>query len=267
MNTSSPTTSQPHANDGLARAALDTSVAVLQRQRKLEQDLHAANDRLQALVKDKEALLSEVHHRVKNNLQIISSLLRLEARRADPTANNTRAVLSDMQGRIRSMALLHESLYRSGNFAQLDLGAYLKQLCRQAFQALTASSGVVRLELDLASLPMPLVQATPTGLLVNELISNCLKHAFPHGRGGVVRVSLQPLTMAGSDGDGQWCLCVSDDGVGLAHDFATRRTQSLGLQLVGDLATQMVGVLQVGDNAPTSGGASFSIVFGRKICH
>ena len=263
MNTSSPTTSQPHANDGLARAALDTSVAVLQRQRKLEQDLHAANDRLQALVKDKEALLSEVHHRVKNNLQIISSLLRLEARRADPTANNTRAVLSDMQGRIRSMALLHESLYRSGNFAQLDLGAYLKQLCQQAFRALNASSGVVRLELDLASLPVPLEQATPTGLLVNELISNCLKHAFPHGRGGVVRVSFQPLTTG--DGDREWRLCVSDDGVGLADDFATRRTQSLGLQLVDDLAIQMQGTLTIAPASAQRGGAAFSIIFTSQL--
>ena len=225
-------------------------------------ELLAREKVLELALAEKTALLNEVHHRVKNNLQIISSLLRMESRRADHTVGDTRGVLSDMQGRIRSMALLHESLYRSGNFAQLDLGAYLKQLCQQAFRALSVASGAVRLELHLASLSVPLEQATPAGLLVNELISNCLKHAFPEGRSGVVRVSLQPIP---GDG-GKWCLGVGDDGVGLAGDFATRRTQSLGLQLVDDLARQLNTALHVEANESPSGGTKFSIILSEKVC-
>ena len=129
---------------------------------------------------NQKALLKEVHHRVKNNLQVITSLLRLEASRG--AQMNAKAVLMEMQGRIHAMALLHESLYRGSNFGEVDLGAYLRQLSQQAFRA-QASSGAVRLELDLASVPVTLDQATPAGLLVNELISNCLKHAMvPAGR-------------------------------------------------------------------------------------
>jgi two-component sensor histidine kinase len=160
-----------------------------------------------------------------------------------------------MKGRIRSMALLHESLYRTGTFASVDLGGYLKQLCMQAFRSNDSHDGTVRLELDLAPLAVSLDQATPAGLLVNELISNCLKHAFVDGRSGVVQVSLaqQP--------DRQWCLRVADTGMGLADDFEVQRALSLGLQLVGDLATQMDGVLHVEPHSATLGGAVFSVVF------
>jgi PAS domain S-box-containing protein len=222
------------------------------RHKQVESDLHAA-------LLDKTALLKEVHHRVKNNLQVVTSLLRLEAARADPDACNTKVVLGEMQGRIRSMALLHESLYRSNSFAQVDLGAYLKQLSLQAFRA-SADSGAVRLEHDMVQVSVSLDQATPAGLLVNELISNSLKHAFPQGRSGVVRVTLQPTP------DGRWCLQVSDDGIGLPGDFAARRTQSLGLQLVDDLAQQMQGNLQVESAIGASGGSSFRVIFSSQIC-
>jgi two-component sensor histidine kinase len=198
-----------------------------------------------------------VHHRVKNNLQVITSLLRLEAARG--TQAETKIVLGEMQARIRSMALLHESLYRANSFAQVDLGAYLKQLSQQAFRA-SADSGTVRLEQDMVQVPVSLDQATPAGLLVNELISNSLKHAFPQGRSGVVRVTLQPTP------DGRWCLQVSDDGVGLPGDFAARRTQSLGLQLVDDLSQQMQGNLHVESSIGASGGSSFSVIFTSQIC-
>jgi two-component sensor histidine kinase len=211
------------------------------------------------LVAEKTALLKEVHHRVKNNLQVITSLLRLEAARAEPAGSHTQVVLGEMQGRIRSMALLHESLYRANSFAQVDLGAYLKQLSQQAFRA-SADSGTVRLEQDMVQVPVSLDQATPAGLLVNELISNSLKHAFPQGRSGVVRVTLQPTL------DGRWCLQVSDDGIGLPGDFAARRTQSLGLQLVDDLAQQMQGSLHVESSAGASGGSSFRVIFTSQIC-
>ncbi|MBT3065191.1 PAS domain S-box protein [Rhodoferax sp. U11-2br] len=209
---------------------------------------------LQTSLRDKVALLHEVHHRVKNNLQIITSLLRLEAGRSDEP--NTRAVLKDMQGRIYTMALLHESLYRAGTFASVELGAYLRQLATQAFRSQAGVAGDVRLVLALAEVHVGMDQATPCGLLVNELLSNCLKHGFGRGQTGQVTVSLQP-----ADGVGLWCLSVQDTGVGLPPDFEARRALSLGLQLVSDLARQLGGQLTVGSGP----GAAFSVVFAVQV--
>lgn len=207
---------------------------------------------LQASLKDKEALLKEVHHRVKNNLQIITSLLRLEGGRSQQV--ETKAVLMDMKARIHSMALLHESLYRSGTLASINLGHYLKQLATQALRTLGTEPGAVQLHLALGDLQVGMDQATPCGLLVNELISNCLKHGFPAGRKGRVSVELK------SAGDGtRWILRVSDTGVGLPADFATRQTASLGMQLVSDLARQINGTLQV--ESGSGSGAAFTITF------
>ena len=205
---------------------------------------------LESSLREKVALLKEVHHRVKNNLQVVTSLLRLEARRS--TVPDTRAVLVEMQGRIRAMALLHESLYRSGNFAAVDLGAYLTQLATQAFRTQLAQVGAVRLELDLASVEVGMDQATACGLLVNELISNGLKHGFPDGRQGELRVELHAL-----EGGAGLRLRVSDSGVGLPPDFDARRSRSLGLQLVADLAGQIGGTLSI-ESGP---GAAFAITF------
>ncbi len=200
-----------------------------------------AEDALRSSLREKEALLREVHHRVKNNLQVVHSLLRLESgRNLEPAA---RTVLRDMQGRILSMALLHESLYRSRSIAAVDLGTYLRQVSTQAMRAGAAQPGAVGLELDLASVQIGLDQAAPCGLLVNELLSNCLKHAFPDERSGTVRVELQAV-----DGSSQLRLRVGDDGVGLPVDFEARRASALGLQLVADLAVQLHGTLSNGSS-------------------
>jgi PAS domain S-box-containing protein len=225
---------------------------------------------LQDSLNDKVALLNEVHHRVKNNLQVITSLLRLEARRS--TLPETQSVLKDMQGRIHSMALLHESLYRSGIFASVDLGSYIKQIATQAFRA--QASGAARLELNLASLQVNMDLATPCGLLVNELVSNCLKHAFPEGRRGEVRIELEavpwadlphvadaPDLAAPNYASALWRLRVSDTGVGLPADFETRRSQSLGLQLVGDLTRQLDATLEIGAGP----GAQFTMTFRQPV--
>ena len=208
-----------------------------------------AETTLRAALDEKTALLNEVHHRVKNNLQVVASLLRLEMGRSSQP--DTQVALGDMQGRIRSMALLHESLYRTGVFASVDLDSYLKQLCQQAFRASAQVNGAVRLVLDLSPVRVSLDQATPCGLLVNELLSNCFKHGFPGESSGEVRVALQALPGA------QWRLTVSDNGVGLPADFEARRGSSLGLQLVTDLVQQLGGVLEVGPGP----GAAFALVF------
>jgi PAS domain S-box-containing protein len=192
---------------------------------------------LRASLKEKEALLKEVHHRVKNNLQVIASLLRLESNRIDHAV--TKGVLKDMQNRIQAMAGLHETLYRSGNFAQVDLAAYLKQLTNQLSRSLSMGPGRVSFHLSLVSVGLDLDQAIPCGLIVNELASNALKHAFPDGRSGEVRVELDQVQ------DGTLLLRVSDDGIGLPADFEARRGKSLGLQLVSDLARQLQGTFRI----------------------
>ncbi len=197
-----------------------------------------AEEALVASLREKEALLKEVHHRVKNNLQVITSLLRIEGRRIDHEI--TKTVLDQMQGRIQSMALLHETLYRSGNFARIDLAAYLSQLAHQVFRSQMAQPGLVQLHLDLEPVQMEIDQAIPCGLIVNELVSNSLKHAFAEGRGGHVWIDLHP----GPGGVGQ-TLSVRDSGPGLPRDFDLKRQRSLGLQLVSDLARQLEGSLEV----------------------
>ena len=217
-------------------------------------EIRQTQEALQASLKEKVALLNEVHHRVKNNLQVITSLLRLEARRSNQP--DTKTVLTEMQGRIRSMALLHESLYRSGIFASVELGTYLRQLATQAFRAQSSINGSIQLQLDLNPVQVSMDQATPCGLLVNELISNCLKHGFPDNRQGEVRIALQ--TLAGTTGDATRVrLCVSDTGIGLSADFESRRGNSLGLQLVSDLTQQLGGCLEIGPGP----GAAFTVTF------
>lgn len=204
---------------------------------------------LRASVHEKDMLLKEVHHRVKNNLQLISSLLRLESGRTDNDA--IRTVLGEMQGRILSMALLHEALHQSTSLAHLNLGHYLSHLARQVFRSL-APAGNLRLDLDVSDIEVDPDQAIPCGLLVNELVSNAIKHGFPGGRLGVVRLVLQ------SDGANRVRLEVSDDGVGLPPNLAERRASSLGLHLVTVLARQLNAELTTTSIAGTQFSLSFA---------
>ena len=222
-------------------------VVIRQSNELLESRVQQRTGELQVTVNDKEALLKEVHHRVKNNLQVITSLLRMETRRSPQP--ETKAVLRDMQGRIHSMALLHESLYRSGTFASVDLGAYLTQLVSHLYSAQKPRGDAVKLHLQLVPesltvderVTVGMDQAIPCGLLINELVSNSLKHGFPNDHAGEISVSLKAV----NEPPGLWCLSVKDTGVGLAPDFEDRRKTSLGLQLASDLATQLGSKLQI----------------------
>jgi len=207
-------------------------------------------------LREKESLLKEVHHRVKNNLQVVSSMARLQSAQIDnPLAQ---AALRDMQNRIASMALLYETLYQSESFARVDLAAYLQSLCSQLFRSLVVDPAPIQLRLDVASVSLDVSQAIPCGLIINELVSNCLKHAFPNGRRGEVRVELRTV-----DGDSAVRLRVADDGVGLPADFDLQKLQSLGLQLVSDLVGQLRGRLEIGHGP----GAVFDVVFTPQAAH
>lgn len=190
----------------------------------------AAEKRIADALAEKTVLLQEVHHRVKNNLQVISSLLNLQAGNSEDAA--VRAALADSQGRVKSMALLHQQLYESSDFARIDLGAYLTQLVRLALSS--ASAANIRLEFDLAVMQLDLQRAVPCGLLVNELVSNVFKHAFPDRRAGTLFIELH----APGD-DGRALLAVADDGVGLPAEVQPGNTRSLGLQLVPLLVSQL----------------------------
>ena len=209
----------------------------------------AAEAALQSSLHEKEALLKELHHRVKNNLQVITSLLRLEAGRSPQ--GHVKAVLGEMQTRVISMALLHETLYRSGSLARVDLGSYVPRLATQIFRA-QAPSSAVTLALDVDPVELELDQAVPCGLIINELVSNTLKHAFPQGAAGEVRISLHAV-----DGGPAVRLTIADNGAGLPADFEEARQRSLGLQLVGDLTRELHGTLDI----QSARGASFSLTF------
>ena len=192
--------------------------------------------RAEQLVRDtlaeKEALLKEVHHRVKNNLQVSSSLLRLQAERvADPAA---RDALREGQARIRSMALVHELLYRSEDLSRIDMGDYLRQLTRELVRSHDASASSIRVELDVTPRRVSLDRAVPLGLVVNELVSNALQHAFPDGGEGHVAIRLE-------DGDEGLTLTVRDDGVGLPEGLDPERAETLGMRLVSTLVDQLDG--------------------------
>ncbi len=205
---------------------------------------------LQVALADKVVLLKEIHHRVKNNLQIVSSLLNLQANRI--ASSDAKSALLDMRGRVGSMALIHEHLYRSDNLAAVDLAAYLRSLCTQLVRSSAATSGTIRLQMDLAPGLLGIDKAIPCGLLVNELVTNALKHAYPDGRCGVLCVGLQPL-----EGGPVWHLRVADDGVGLPPGFDLAHLTSLGLKVVGDLARQLGGRLEIGAGP----GAVFEVEF------
>lgn len=191
-----------------------------------------AEELVRASLQEKETLLREIHHRVKNNLQITSSLLRLQARVIDDAS--AKRALQDGQDRIRSMALVHELLYRSKDLSRVDLGEYIQDLTRQ----LLRSHGVshVRIERKLVRIPLPIDVAVPCGLILNELVSNALKHAFPQGRAGTISIELQRTEQFDE-------LIVRDDGVGMPEEIGARPGKTLGLSLIRTLANQIDGEL------------------------
>ncbi len=204
-----------------------------------------AEKQVRASLAEKEVLLKEVHHRVKNNLQVLSSLMNLKAQQVDGA---TSAVLHELQGRVLAMALIHERLYQSEQFAGIDFAAYLKELVADLAASCQACPGDVNIMVDAKDVSLPLDKAVPCALIVTELVSNSFKHAFPDGRSGHIWVDLRP------EGD-EFALLVRDDGVGLPPGRDLHSNLTLGLRLVDSLARQLGGALEVSSN----GGATFKV--------
>jgi predicted ATPase/two-component sensor histidine kinase len=184
-----------------------------------------------AALEENGALLKEVHHRVKNNLQLISSLLNRQAGHiADPAVA---ALFHESRNRVRAMALVHENLYRAGNFARVPMGEHVTRLCRQIARAYGLNAGRVQLATEVDDMQLDLDRAVSCGLLINELITNAIKHGFPQDGAGTIRVRLQRQP-------GNHCLLtVADNGIGIASHAV--QLDTLGVQLIQDLSDQLNG--------------------------
>ena len=238
----------------VGRALLLRAVQVALRARARQYDRRRAADALEASLKEKEVLLREIHHRVKNNLQIISSLLSLQA---DGFKDRVIAGhFHESQARIHSMALVHEKLYGTSNLSSIDMRGYVESLAGHLSR--TYGLDHVEIALDVDELTFEIDLAIPCGLILNELLSNGLKYAFPAGRRGRLVIGLK------THGDHDLVLSVQDDGVGLPSGINPASTASLGLRLVDALTRQIAGTLTIDRNQ----GTRFAIVFpagGRKV--
>ncbi len=190
---------------------------------------------MQTSLNEKEVMLREIHHRVKNNLQVVQSLMKMSARRLSDC--DARIAIESTVERVHAMSMVHERLYQMPNLSALPLGDYLSDIFGGAVQSYSLSPSQVRLKLDVEEILLPLDRAVPFALLSNELLSNSFKHAFPDGREGTITVSVHRT-------EGAVRMVVEDDGVGLPEDFDPAKSNSMGLKLAANLAHQLGGNLQ-----------------------
>ena len=216
-----------------------------------------AENALKASLKEKEILLREIHHRVKNNLQLISSLLRMQLRQIKSKDEGPVEAFEDIQRRIKAMAFVHEAMYQSENLELVDAALYIQRIVANLRISSPRSGQELRLETHVQSVTLSINVALACGLIVNELVTNSLKHAFPEDREGEVVVTLE------STGEAEFQLTVSDDGVGMPKHIDLQHPESLGLELVTDLARQLNGTVEF----TRSEGTEFRVRFKGPISH
>ncbi len=208
----------------------------------------ALQDEIAASLKEKEILLKEIHHRVKNNMQVISSLLSLQAKMVKD--EKSRDAIKESQNRVMSIALVHEKLYKSKSLAQIDYSEYIRKMAENLLDSYNVQREKAELVVDAVDIVLPISKAIPVSLIINELLSNSLKYAFPDDRKGTVGIVFK------KEGDRHF-LTVWDNGVGLPAGFQWDKTETLGLQLVTSLVGQLAGTISfAGDN-----GCEFRIEF------
>jgi PAS domain S-box-containing protein len=216
--------------------------------RNAEEQLRERQAQLAASLKEREVLLQEVHHRVKNNLQVISSLINMQKRQMRDA--DGRRGLDECKARVEAIALIHEKLYQAKNYASIPFSEYARSLADNIFHATGVSPSNVVLKMEIESVALAVDRAIPCGLILNELISNALKHAFPAERQGAVHVELRRR-------NADLLLAVGDDGVGMPTGFDLAKSDSLGLQLVSTLVEQLQARLEIVQH----GGTTFRITF------
>jgi two-component sensor histidine kinase/CHASE2 domain-containing sensor protein len=212
-------------------------------------ELSASNASLTALLGEKDVLLKEIHHRVKNNLQTISSLLNLQAGNIKDA--EARQLFTDTRFRVRSMALIHEKLYQSHDLARIDFADYLQALTSGLAGSFSGVAASVRISVEVEDIMLAVDSAVPCGLIVNELVTNCFKYAFAGGRSGEISVRMARAECA------RFQLSVADDGVGFPKGVNFRETESLGMQLVTTLTEQLEGEVHMTNGT----GTKFEITF------
>jgi PAS domain S-box-containing protein len=233
------------ARDGEGRALrmFGVNMDITERQRAEVQLRHlnaALEERILARtaeLKEREVMLQEIHHRVKNNLQVIASLLSMQVRALGDPA--TRDALQQCRSRVETMAQIHEMLYQAQDYARVPFAKYAKNLATRVLSASRTSASSIDFDFDLEDLALPVDKAIPCGLILNELIANSLKHAFPPGRSGRISVTFRRLTEA------TILLSVGDDGIGIPPDYEVTKLQSLGMQLVTTLVNQLDATLEM----------------------
>lgn len=208
-----------------------------------------AAEQIKASLREKEVLLTELHHRVKNNLQIISSFLNLQSGYIEDA--KTLEILKAAENRVVSMALVHEQLYLSQNLAQVDSASYIKHLASNLFSSYNINTDAIKLKINIDKILLSVNTAITCGLIINELISNALKYAFPEGQSGEIKINFQSAR-------GQIILIVSDNGIGLPENVDLQKTESLGLQIVLALTNQLQGKIEIERNNGTEFRMTFS---------
>ena len=184
-----------------------------------------AEEKIFMALKEKEILLKEIHHRVKNNLQIISSLIRLQSRYIND--EKLSEILNDSQNRIKSMSMVHEKLYQSNNLSKVDLEEYINNLAAELFRSYGKSIRKIKLRVDVCKILMDADATINFGLIINELLSNSLKYAFPDDlEGGEIVIKFY------QNSEGNYILLIGDNGIGLPSDFNLSQSKSLGMRLV-----------------------------------
>lgn len=196
----------------------------------------SVESQMKASLQEKNVLLKEIHHRVKNNLQIISSLLHLQSRYIQD--ESAYEVFKESQNRVKSMAIIHERLYQSGNFAEIDMSEYIKNLSNSIYGSYRVNADDITMNINADNIFLDINKAIPCGLMVNEMITNAIKHAFPEGSTGEISVDFLKENE-------EYILIVQDNGVGLPKDLNLKKTETLGMQLINSLTYQLEGNLEI----------------------
>lgn len=241
-------------NAGLEERVLERTLEIAKANDNLVEEINQrslAEERLKTSLLEKDVLIKEIHHRVKNNLQIIVSLLYLQAQQT-PDAKSVNALV-DSQTRVKSMALIHEKLYQSANLSSIDFEAYLQNLVTNLMVSYDIDKNRIHVTISAKNLPLTINTAIPLGLIMNELVSNSMKYAFPNGRSGNLEITgwVEGKNMQ---------IRVKDDGVGIPEDFDWRHAKSLGLHLVQMLSRQLSGTVELARDA----GSAFTITIPMK---
>ena len=247
---------QAQAEVESARSTLEQKVLDRTRELKhLNESLQAeialrnkAENEIVASLKEKELLLKEIHHRVKNNMQVISSLLFMQARAQKDQA--VREILKESQDRIRSIALVHEKLYQSADLDRIDYTDYLQKITSHLFESYQVDPGRIALHLTAEHAFLHIDKAVPCSLIINEMLSNSLKHAFPGGRKGEISIDFKKE-------DTTFILVYHDNGVGIPEGVTFDRKESLGMQLIGGLTKQLGGTIRL----DRTGGTTYTVIF------